>query len=233
MGRQGFNASGEGLEGGAPLHRPGCADVSATPPLTPRKPHNRKHKSREQEAGAPPALELGLTLANGLEYIRCGAGAGLSVDAVAPRFSFFFGIGMNFFEEAAKLRAARRLWATLVRERFAPTSEAALSLRTHCQTSGYSLTAAEPHNNVVRTTLEALAAVLGGTQARGIKLERCYRRPPAAGRLLASSSSSSPPSICASLLPSSTTRRACTQTPSTRRCRCPRTLPPAWRATRS
>eukprot|EP00191_Tetraselmis_sp_GSL018_P020742 CAMPEP_0177592770 /NCGR_PEP_ID=MMETSP0419_2-20121207/8745_1 /TAXON_ID=582737 /ORGANISM="Tetraselmis sp., Strain GSL018" /LENGTH=656 /DNA_ID=CAMNT_0019083675 /DNA_START=922 /DNA_END=2892 /DNA_ORIENTATION=+ len=118
-----------------------------------------------QEAGASAVLELAYTIADGLEYIRCAKDAGLSVDEVAPRFSFFWGIGMNFFEEVAKLRAARRLWARLVRERFAPEDPKSLLLRTHCQTSGYSLTAQEPYNNIIRTTVEAMAAVLGGTQS--------------------------------------------------------------------
>ncbi len=90
---------------------------------------------------------------------------GLAVDAVAPRFSFFFGIGMNFYMEVAKLRAARKLWAVLMREKFAPKDERSLQLRTHCQTSGWSLTQQDPYNNVVRTTVEAMAAVLGGTQS--------------------------------------------------------------------
>lgn len=118
-----------------------------------------------QEAGATPTLELAYTLADGLEYLRCAQAAGLSVDQVAPRLSFFFGIGMNLFSEVAKLRAARRLWARLLRERLGARDERSLVLRTHCQTSGYSLTAQEPHNNIVRTTVEALAAVLGGTQS--------------------------------------------------------------------
>lgn len=118
-----------------------------------------------QEAGATPALELAYTVADGLEYIRCAQAAGLNVDEVAPRLSFFFGVGMNFFQEVAKLRAARRLWARLVKQKFAPKKETSLQLRTHCQTSGYSLTAQEPHNNIIRTTVEAMAAVLGGTQS--------------------------------------------------------------------
>ncbi|KAL4856851.1 Methylmalonyl-CoA mutase [Chlorella vulgaris] len=118
-----------------------------------------------KEAGATPGLELAFTLADGLEYIRCAQQAGLSVDQVAPRLSFFFAIGMNFFSEVAKLRAARRLWAKLVKEKFNPQDEKSLVLRTHCQTSGYSLTAQEPYNNIVRTTVEAMAAVMGGTQS--------------------------------------------------------------------
>lgn len=118
-----------------------------------------------QEAGATPALELGYTLADGLEYLRTAQAAGLAVEKVAPRLSFFFAIGMDFFAEIAKLRAARSLWAQLLREKFGVTDEKALLLRTHCQTSGYSLTAAEPYNNVIRTAVEALAAVLGGTQS--------------------------------------------------------------------
>lgn len=118
-----------------------------------------------QEAGATPALELAFTLADGLEYVRCAQAAGLSVDAVAPRLSFFFAIGMDFFGEVAKLRAARRLWARLLKERVGAKDEKSLVLRTHCQTSGYSLTAQEPYNNIIRTTIEAMAAVLGGTQS--------------------------------------------------------------------
>lgn len=118
-----------------------------------------------QEAGADTALELAFTLADGLEYISCGMKNGVSVDDLAPRFSFFFGIGMNFYLEIAKLRAARRLWAKLVKERFQPSSDKSLLLRTHCQTSGWSLTEQDPYNNVIRTTVEALAAVLGGTQS--------------------------------------------------------------------
>ena len=118
-----------------------------------------------QEAGATPTLELAYTLADGLEYLRCAADAGLPVDVVAPRLSFFFAIGMDFFTEIAKLRAARRLWARLLRERMGAKSERSLILKTHCQTSGYSLTAQDPHNNIIRTTIEAMAAVLGGTQS--------------------------------------------------------------------
>ena len=91
--------------------------------------------------------------------------AGQSVDSIVPRFSFFFGIGMNFYMEVAKLRAARRLWAHLMKTYFAPKSDKSLMLRTHCQTSGYSLTAQSPYNNIIRTTVEAMAAVMGGTQS--------------------------------------------------------------------
>jgi methylmalonyl-CoA mutase len=118
-----------------------------------------------QEAGATLDLELGFTLADGLEYIRAALARGLGIDQFAPRLSFFFATGMNFFMEIAKLRAARALWAELVRERFAPSDARSLELRTHCQTSGVSLTAQDPLNNVVRTTIEALSAVLGGTQS--------------------------------------------------------------------
>lgn len=119
-----------------------------------------------QEAGADAALELGLTIADGLEYVRTAVGpAGLSVDDVAPRLSFFWGIGMNFYTEIAKMRAARRLWAKLLSEQFTIKNPKSLLLRTHCQTSGYSLTEQQPMNNVIRTTIEALAAVLGGTQS--------------------------------------------------------------------
>ncbi|EGG21909.1 methylmalonyl-coenzyme A mutase [Cavenderia fasciculata] len=118
-----------------------------------------------QEAGADIGLELGFTLADGLEYVRCGMQGGVTVDEIAPRFSFFFGIGMNFYMEIAKLRAARRLWAKLIKEKFSPKDNKSLMLRTHCQTSGWSLTEQDPYNNVVRTTVEAMAAVLGGTQS--------------------------------------------------------------------
>ncbi|EGC38343.1 hypothetical protein DICPUDRAFT_86554 [Dictyostelium purpureum] len=118
-----------------------------------------------QEAGADTALELAFTLADGLEYVRCGLQGGVTVDEIAPRFSFFFGIGMNFYLEIAKLRAARRLWAKLMKEKFAPKDTKSLLLRTHCQTSGWSLTEQDPYNNVIRTTVEAMSAVLGGTQS--------------------------------------------------------------------
>jgi len=126
-----------------------------------------------QEAGADAVLELAFTLADGLEYVRTGMRQGLTVDDLAPRFSFFFGIGMNFYMEIAKLRAARRLWyvgaivagvvvtffflnhrATLLKEKFQPKSEKSLLLRTHCQTSGWSLTEQDPFNNIIRTTVE-------------------------------------------------------------------------------
>ncbi len=117
-----------------------------------------------QEAGATADLELGYTLADGLEYIRSGIAAGMSVDAFAPRLSFFFAIGMNFFMEVAKLRAARLLWSQLV-ARFEPKSAKSLALRTHCQTSGWSLTAQDVYNNVIRTSIEAMAATQGHTQS--------------------------------------------------------------------
>ncbi|HSS63200.1 MAG TPA: methylmalonyl-CoA mutase family protein, partial [Gammaproteobacteria bacterium] len=109
--------------------------------------------------------ELAFTLADGVEYVRAALSGGLNVDRFAPRLSFFFGIGMNFFMEIAKLRAARLLWARLMRDLFAPEDPRSLMLRTHCQTSGVSLTGQDPYNNVVRTTIEALAGVLGGTQS--------------------------------------------------------------------
>ena len=118
-----------------------------------------------QEAGATAVQELAFTLADGIEYVRAAVRGGLDVDAFAPRLSFFFGIGMNFFMEVAKLRAARLLWAHLMREFFSPSNPRSLMLRTHCQTSGVSLTSQDPYNNVVRTTVEALAATLGGTQS--------------------------------------------------------------------
>ena len=116
------------------------------------------------EAGASADLELAYTLADGLEYIRTGLAAGLRIDDFAPRLSFFWGIGMHHFMEIAKLRAGRLLWAEIV-GRFSPENPKSQALRTHCQTSGYSLTAQDPFNNVARTTIEALAAVFGGTQS--------------------------------------------------------------------
>ena len=118
-----------------------------------------------QEAGATCAQELAYTIADGIEYVRAAIASGLDVDTFAPRLSFFFAIGMNFFMEVAKLRAARLLWSTLMAEKFAPKDNRSLMLRTHCQTSGVSLTARDPYNNIVRTTVEAMAAALGGTQS--------------------------------------------------------------------
>jgi methylmalonyl-CoA mutase len=117
-----------------------------------------------QEAGATADLELAYTLADGVEYLRAGIDAGLEIDAFAPRLSFFFGIGMNFFMEVAKLRAARLLWAKLVTQ-LGPKNDKSLSLRTHCQTSGWSLTAQDVYNNVIRTCVEAMAATQGHTQS--------------------------------------------------------------------
>jgi methylmalonyl-CoA mutase len=117
-----------------------------------------------QEAGATAVQELAFTLADGLDYVRAAMSRGLKVDAFAPRLSFFFAIGMNFFMEVAKLRAARLLWAEMMSQ-FNPQKSDSLALRTHCQTSGVSLTEQDPYNNVVRTTIEAMAAVLGGTQS--------------------------------------------------------------------
>ena len=117
-----------------------------------------------QEAGATNDLELAYTLANGLEYVRNGISAGLKIDDFAPRLSFFWGIGMNHFMEIAKLRAARVLWAKLIRN-FNPKSNKSMALRAHCQTSGWSLTRQDPFNNITRTTIEACSAVFGGTQS--------------------------------------------------------------------
>jgi methylmalonyl-CoA mutase len=117
-----------------------------------------------QEAGASADLELGYTLADGLEYIRTGIQAGLDIDTFAPRLSFFWGIGMNHFMEIAKMRAARMLWAKIVKD-FNPKNPKSLALRTHCQTSGWSLTEQDPYNNVGRTCIEAMAAALGHTQS--------------------------------------------------------------------
>ncbi|MEJ2100645.1 MAG: methylmalonyl-CoA mutase, partial [Desulfobacterales bacterium] len=116
------------------------------------------------EAGADSVLQAAFTLADGLEYVRAALKAGLDIDAFAPRLSFFFGIGMNFFMEMAMLRAARFLWHKLISQ-FHPTDPHSSMLRTHCQTSGWSLTAQDPYNNIIRTTLECLSAVLGGTQS--------------------------------------------------------------------
>jgi methylmalonyl-CoA mutase len=116
------------------------------------------------EAGAPADLELAYTLADGLEYIKTGIQAGLNIDEFAPRLSFFWGIGMNHFMEIAKMRAGRILWSKIVKD-FEAKDEKSLMLRTHCQTSGWSLTEQDPFNNVARTCIEAMAAVLGGTQS--------------------------------------------------------------------
>ncbi len=117
-----------------------------------------------QEAGATAAIELAYTLADGMEYIKAGIDAGLKIDDFAPRLSFFWGIGMHYFLEIAKMRAARMLWAKIVKS-FNPSNPKSMSLRTHCQTSGWSLTAQDPFNNIGRTCIEALAAVGGGTQS--------------------------------------------------------------------
>jgi methylmalonyl-CoA mutase len=117
-----------------------------------------------QEAGATQDLELAYTLADGVEYLRAGVAAGINIDAFAPRLSFFWAVGMNFFMEVAKLRAARKLWAGLVKG-FGPKLDKSLALRAHCQTSGWSLTAQDPFNNIVRTQIEAMAATQGQTQS--------------------------------------------------------------------
>lgn len=117
-----------------------------------------------QEAGATPEIELAYTLANGLEYLRKGLETGMDIDDFAPRLSFFWGVGMHHFKEIAKLRAARLLWAKIVKQ-FNPKNPKSMALRTHCQTSGWSLTAQDPFNNVTRTCIEATAAVFGGTQS--------------------------------------------------------------------
>ena len=117
-----------------------------------------------QEAGATADLEMAYTLADGLEYVRTGLNAGLTIDQFAPRLSFFWGIGMNYFMEVAKMRAARLLWAKLMKQ-FNPKNPKSMMLRTHCQTSGWSLTEQDPFNNVTRTCIEAMAAALGHTQS--------------------------------------------------------------------
>ena len=118
-----------------------------------------------QEAGATEVQELAFTISDGIEYVKAAVEKGLEVDDFAPRLSFFFGIGMNFFMEIAKLRAARYLWAKKIKELFKPKDTRSLMLRTHCQTSGVSLTEKDAYNNVIRTTIEAMAAILGGTQS--------------------------------------------------------------------
>jgi methylmalonyl-CoA mutase len=118
-----------------------------------------------QEAGATTVQELAFTIADGLDYVRAALSKGLDVDAFAGRLSFFWCIGMNFYLEVAKMRAARRIWAERMRKGFAPKKDDSLMLRTHCQTSGASLTEQDPMNNVIRTTIEAMAAVFGGTQS--------------------------------------------------------------------
>ena len=118
-----------------------------------------------QEAGATNVQELAYTIADGIEYVRTAIDSGMDVDKFAPRLSFFFAIGMNFFMEIAKLRAARILWSTLMEEKFSPKDQRSLLLRTHCQTSGVSLTSKDPYNNIMRTTIEGMSAVLGGTQS--------------------------------------------------------------------
>jgi len=118
-----------------------------------------------QEAGATCVQELAFTIADGIEYVRAAISKGLHVDAFAPRLSFFFAIGMNFFMEVSKLRAARLLWAMRMQQLFSPADQRSLMLRAHCQTSGVSLTALDPYNNIIRTTIEAMAATFGGTQS--------------------------------------------------------------------
>ena len=117
-----------------------------------------------QEAGATADIELAYTLANGLEYVRNGIKSGMNIDDFAPRLSFFWGIGMNYFMEIAKLRAGRILWAKLIKD-FNPKNKKSMSLRTHCQTSGWTLTEQDPYNNITRTCTEAMAAIMGGTQS--------------------------------------------------------------------
>jgi len=118
-----------------------------------------------REAGASAIQELAFTLADGFSYVELGKNAGLDVDAFVPRFSFFFNCDMDFFEEIAKFRAARRIWATVMKEKYGAKNPKSMLLRFHSQTSGVSLTWQQPLNNIIRTTIEALAAVLGGTQS--------------------------------------------------------------------
>ncbi|CAB4067410.1 MUT [Lepeophtheirus salmonis] len=119
----------------------------------------------EPKAGANATLEVAFTIADGIEYARTGIKAGLDIDEFAPRLSFFWGVGMNFYMEIAKFRAARRLWAHLMKEKFNPKKEKSLMLRTHSQTSGWSLTEQDPYNNIMRTCIEGMAAIFGGTQS--------------------------------------------------------------------
>ncbi len=143
------------------------------------------------EAGATATQELAYTLADGIEYVRAALAKGLGVDEFAPRLSFFFGIGMNFFMEVAKLRAARLLWSRIM-DGFGAKNAESLMLRTHCQTSGVSLTEQDPYNNVVRTTIEALASVLGApsrcTPIPSTRPSRCRPSSPPASRATRSSS---------------------------------------------
>merc|ERR1711884_207 len=118
-----------------------------------------------QEAGATATYEMAFTLADGIEYCRTGLAAGLDIDSFAPRLSFFWGVSMNFYMEIAKFRAARKLWAHLMKENFNPQNERSMMLRTHSQTSGWSLTEQDPYNNIMRTCIEAMAAIFGGTQS--------------------------------------------------------------------
>src|SRR2546430_11823543 len=118
-----------------------------------------------REAGSTAAQELAFTLRDGIEYVQYGIDAGLDVDDFAPRLSFFFNSHSDFFEEIAKFRAARKIWAEVMRNRYSATDERSWKLRTHAQTAGCSLTWQQPYNNIVRTTLQALSAVLGGTQS--------------------------------------------------------------------
>ena len=118
-----------------------------------------------QEAGATATLEMAFTIADGIEYCRTGVKAGMDIDSFAPRLSFFWGVGMNFYMEIAKFRAARRLWAHLIKEKFDPKDMKSCMLRTHSQTSGWSLTEQDPYNNIMRTCIEAMAAIFGGTQS--------------------------------------------------------------------
>ncbi|TKR67201.1 hypothetical protein L596_023387 [Steinernema carpocapsae] len=118
-----------------------------------------------QEAGADAVLEMAFTIADGLQYCQTGIDAGMSIDQFAPRLSFFWGISMNFYMEIAKMRAARRLWAHMMKERFQPKNPRSMMLRTHSQTSGWSLTEQDPYNNIIRTVIEATASVFGGTQS--------------------------------------------------------------------
>ena len=148
--------------------------------------HDLGQRGHIREAGATAAQELAFTLRDGIEYVQWGVDSGLPVDAFAPRISFFFNAHSDFFEEIAKYRAARKIWARVMRERFGATDERSWKLRFHTQTAGVSLTAQQPYNNVVRTALQALAAVLGGTNSLHTNsLDEALSLPTAAAATLA------------------------------------------------
>jgi methylmalonyl-CoA mutase len=179
-----------------------------------------------QEAGATADLELAYTIADGIEYVKAGIAAGMNVDAFAPRLSFFFAIGMPYFVEVAKLRAARLLWAEAM-QAFGPKNPRSLSLRTHCQTSGWSLTAQDVYANVVRTTVEALAAAAGHTQSLHTNsFDEALALPSEASARIARTTQLAPAPTCgrskSSAAWSRPSRRACPSSASRSRPRAPR-----------